>query len=488
LLLYTATMDLVIADEKEFENIALRHDPVYVGVENLVEVLLEFIRKHGLIIYGGLAIDYALRIFGDRLYPDDMLQIDYDFLSPNHIEHSYDLADAFYAMIKQSHGADEAAGVRAINALHVKTMRVDIRDNHFLADLTYCPASLFPKIPVLTYNGVKIIHPDMQRIDIHSSLSFPYDYPPTEVIFSRWKKDITRFKMLAKYYPLTYAGTVVTDVVGGKNTVSGASKVSSKNTVSGKSTIGVMTIPSGVKKYVMTGFSAYGLIYKAVAEKCGSVPGDIIRPDVGENMFYGSTLEIVHFNVEKCAEELKLAHTQRFRPVINMIPEILTGMAPFGKVKIDSTAGRLLSSVSVRVDGTIYRIACAQYLLRQFLAEYHYARMRDGPADIYLNHYVSLMHLMEYEHEWTKNNVSDAEPEDSNRLPVTRLSIVTYGSENVSLSKEVALKRVLTDIGKATSDYLPNNYHPAKKGENMQRPQYDITRNVIFEEAGEEIH
>jgi hypothetical protein len=96
------------------------------------------------------------------------------------------------------------------------------------------------------------------------------------------------------------------------------------------------------------------------------------------------------------------------------------------------------------------------------------------------------MHLMEYEHEWTKSNVSDAD--DSNLLPVTRLSIVTYGSENVSLSKEVALKRVLTDIGKATSDYLPNNYYPAKKGENMHRPQYDIKRNVIFEEAGEEIH
>ena len=224
-------MDLVTAEEGEFENIALMHDPTYVGIEQLIEALIEFIRKHKLIIYGGLAIDYALRLHGDKIYPDALLQVDYDFLSPNHIEHSYDLADMFYAMVRESHGENKASGVRAINATYVKTMHVDIRDNHFLADVTYCPAGIFNVLPTLTYNGIRIIHPDMQRVDIHSSLAFPYDSPPTEVIFARWKKDIKRFHLLAKYYPLHCELPA--------------------------EALPSITVPTDINKYVLTGFCVW---------------------------------------------------------------------------------------------------------------------------------------------------------------------------------------------------------------------------------------
>jgi Poly(A) polymerase catalytic subunit len=530
-------MELILASEKDFENIALRHDPVYAGVETIVDALLEFIKKHELCIYGGLAIDYALRRFGDKLYPDDLLQIDYDFMSPDHIEHAYDLADMFYKMILASHGADEAEGVRTINALHVKTMRVDIRDNHFLADVTFCPASIFPLLPTLTYKGVKIIHPDMQRIDIHSSLSFPYDYPPTEVIFARWKKDITRFKMIAKYYPIEKKA----NAVGGARGVGKAQNANSAATVQANSAatvqtnsaatvqtnitthLGTIIAPAEINKYVLTGFPAYGIMYSVIAQKYGKIPEDIITPTNFQSgntvnakniQLYGSTLEIAHFNPDKCIEELSLAHVHRYHPVINMIPATVTGMASFGKVKIDVTTGRLLSSVSATINGKIYRLACAQYLLRQFLSEYHYARMRSDPiADIYLDHYVSLMMLMEFENtktsipadatdvttdtagivaETTTDTTIDAADvtigtDTTETAAITRLSITTYGDENTSLSKEVALRRTLVDIGKAVSDYLPNNYYPARRGENSTRPQYDIKRNSIFLEAGEEI-
>jgi hypothetical protein len=455
----TRAMNLIIASEKDFENIALKHDPAYIGIEDLITQLIEFIRERGLIIYGGLAIDYAMRLCGDKLYPDDMLQIDYDFMSPNHIEHSYDLADIFYAAVREVHGDEAAEGVRAINALHVKTMRVDIRDNHFLADVTYCPADIFPQIPTLNYQGIKIIHPDIQRIDIHSSLSFPYDFPPMEVIFARWKKDVTRFKMLAKYYPITMP------ILGGSK-------------VRAESAVGNMEIPENVSRYVLTGFSAYGIMYQYVRNVHGSLPANIIPAE--SELLYGNVLEIAHFDPEKCEKELALAHTQKFRPVINMIPEITTGMAKFGKVKIESTRGRLLSYVSAVVGGTTYRLACVQYILRQFLSEYHRAKMSNDPrADLFLAHYVSTMNLMEFENGRTNSS--------GNSSNITRLSVVTYGADNTSLSKEVGMKRVLADMGLGVSEYLPNNYYPAKKREDSARPQYDISRNVIFDESGQEI-
>lgn len=447
-------MEVVAKSCNDYENVALRADPTFVGVEELIELLKNFIREKGLCIYGGLAIDYALRLHGDEIYPADMLQVDYDFFSPDNVEHAYDCADMFYEVVKRVHGEEAAAGVRAINALHVKTMRVDIRDNHFLADITYCPADVFEKLPTLTYDGMKIIHPDMQRIDIHSSLTFPYDNAPTEVLFNRWKKDITRFNLLAEYYPLLSAGDV--ELPAGK--------------------VEIPKLP-----YVICGLTAYGLIYETIREKYNDIPADILAPAGANSVrsavkqyIIGDVFEIVHMNPAKCIEELKLAHCRKYRPLINMIPETVTGMAEFGKVCIDDTSGRLVSIVSTDLGGRTYRIVSAQYLLKQFLAFHHRGRMSGENSNLYLNLYVSTMKLIEFEHG--KNDP----------LPITRLSVVTYGAENVNLSKEVAIRRVLTDIGQAASDYLPSNYYPAKRVADLPRIKYDLSRNVLFKESGEE--
>lgn len=444
-------MNLVLTSEDDYENVALRHDPTFAGVEELIGVLKEFIRSKGLIIYGGLAIDYALRLHGDKIYSDTLLQVDYDFLSPDNVEHAYDCADMFYAILR-NRDEDAAAGVRSINALHVKTMRVDIGDNHFLADVTYCPKVIFNSIPTLEYEGIKIIHPDMQRIDIHSSLSFPYDNAPMEVIFNRWKKDIKRFNLLAKYYPLTTSEMVTTDEY--------------------------IEVPSTT--FVLCGMNAYGMIYESLRRRYSDLPKDIIAPEGvhgGEKArLFGSVYEIVHFAPEKCVEKLKLAHVKKYRPVINMIPETITGMAEFGKVKIDITTGRLLSTVSTEIDGKVYRIACVQYLLKQFLSAHHYSRMNGDDTNKYLQLYVSLISLMEFERAKVQESTAT----------VAQLSITTYGADNVSLSKEVAMRRVFADIGQATADYLPNNYYPARRAEGVLRPQYDFSRNKIFAESGEE--
>jgi hypothetical protein len=152
---------------------------MYQDVVDVIIEVKEFIRKKKLIIYGGTAIDFALRLKGDKIYPDESLSVaDLDFFSPNSVEDAYELADMLY-----NKGYKEA---RSIVALHVITMRVDMGDNHFIADISYIPRDVYDKIPYLTYDGMRIVHPDFQKIDLHSSLSFPYDNTPMEVIFHRW--------------------------------------------------------------------------------------------------------------------------------------------------------------------------------------------------------------------------------------------------------------------------------------------------------------
>lgn len=484
--------DKISQRSKEYENVALRRDPAYDRVDEFISILIQFIRDHGLIIYGGLAIDYALRLFGDKIYPDDLLQVDYDFFSPSNVEHAYDIADAFYKLATSTteHDADLAEGIRAIGALHVKTMRVDIGDNHFIADLTYCPESIFSKLPTLEYQGIKIIHPDMQRIDIHSSLSFPYDYAPFEVIFNRWKKDITRFNLLDKYYPIK------TDKSGGGNKVS--NQVSNKVSNQVDTKISRVTIGNNMRKYVLNGFAAYGAMYTAVSNRYKSVPSDIIEGvfDVAESTItiVGNELEIVHFNIAKCAEEIGLAHVHSYRPYFNLMPELLTGSynGPSGatNVTIQSTQGRLLSTVSVVVNDSTYRLVCAQYLLKYFLSTYYRLKMdpnfRAGfSAEVFLSYYVSTMKLIQFED--AQRNMTGTETGTETAKTITGLSITTYGSDNVSLSKVISVTRILADMKEAEMPYLPSNYYPKNIFGDRKRPQFDYTRNHIYLESGEEI-
>jgi hypothetical protein len=77
-----------------------------------------------------------------------------------------------------------------------------------VADITYLPIEIFNSLPILefplkgTNKSLKFRHPHMQMIDQHRALSLPYENAPREVILHRWKKDMKRFDMLAKHYPV----------------------------------------------------------------------------------------------------------------------------------------------------------------------------------------------------------------------------------------------------------------------------------------------
>ena len=122
-------MEQIIDNSREYEHVAIEHDPMFQHVVTATARVKEFIRETGAILYGGSAIDFALRLKGDKIYPDDMLIVaDLDFFSTNSVEDAYKLTDILYNM-----GFEEA---RAINAVHIGTMRVDIGDNHFIADIS----------------------------------------------------------------------------------------------------------------------------------------------------------------------------------------------------------------------------------------------------------------------------------------------------------------------------------------------------------------
>lgn len=172
---------------------AIHLDPYTTLAAKAIAMTKEFISARGLVCYGGTALDYAARLQGGKIYDDEKLALpDLDFYSADPLRDARDLADILWAA-----GFEET---RVINALHVGTFRVDCGGNHFVADVGYCP--ILADLTTLTYESFKIVHPDYQRLDMHSALSFIYDNPPREVVFARINKDIERFNIIDALYPI----------------------------------------------------------------------------------------------------------------------------------------------------------------------------------------------------------------------------------------------------------------------------------------------
>lgn len=176
----------------DYEVVAQRRDADGPMVDRALELVRKFIVERGLILFGGLAIDYALRLKGDRIYPDDQ-RPDFDFLSPQSVDDAYDLADRL-----QSAGFEDVGAVRGI---HVQTMRV--RTGFiWVADIGYAPPDVFAEIPTFDYRDMRVVHPDYQRMDMHLAFCFPFSGSPREDVFHRWRKDLKRFNLFERHYPV----------------------------------------------------------------------------------------------------------------------------------------------------------------------------------------------------------------------------------------------------------------------------------------------
>jgi hypothetical protein len=179
----------------------------YDDIMAALHIVRAFIVNKNRILYGGMAIDLALKHAQEPgIYHADTLP-DYDFWSPDFMADSIELADILFA---EANRLGVKWDVSAINATHATTRRVRI---NFIpvADITYIPPNIYNAAPTLTVliaphvdvkTKVRIIHPDFQRMDIHRAFSTPLERPPLEVFFNRGAKDQHRGRLLAHAYPI----------------------------------------------------------------------------------------------------------------------------------------------------------------------------------------------------------------------------------------------------------------------------------------------
>jgi hypothetical protein len=269
-------LDIVLSNSKTYEDIQERRTQGFTDIERALDIVRAFIIRKKRILYGGMSIDISLRL-ADKpgIYTDDAIP-DYDFYSPDIEGDANEIADILHAA--------GFTGVNAHNAQHATTRRVKINLANNVADVSYMPAEIYDRIPTQMYKGMRVTHPIFQWMDMHRSLSQPFEKPPWEVITHRVHKDIKRYKLLYEAYgiPLQAPGRKGQQL-GGANTTLNVklSKLSNMSGIDGEIMLG--------------GYQVYGFLYTCMQLMIGegSVIRDVLR-DAG-------TLSSIQKLVDGCA-------------------------------------------------------------------------------------------------------------------------------------------------------------------------------------------
>lgn len=158
-------------------------------VQDMIQIVEDFIKKKNLICYGGVAID-ALLPEQDKIYNKDIELSDYDFFTPNALEDAKELADLYvergYTEVEAKAGSHQGTFKVFCNFLGV-------------ADLTYIPKELFNAIKKdsVRIKGILYCPPNFLKMSMYLELSRPAGQ------IDRFEKVFKRLTLLNKYYPLT---------------------------------------------------------------------------------------------------------------------------------------------------------------------------------------------------------------------------------------------------------------------------------------------
>ena len=157
-------------------------------VKKIITIIETFLKEKKLMCYGGTAINNILPNY-DKFYDTNFEIPDYDFFSPNAIEHAKELADIYI-----NSGFEE---VEAKAGIHIGTYKVFV---NFIpiADITQLDKTIYNSLEKekIEINGINYVPPNFLRMSAYLELSRPAGD------ISRWEKILKRLILLNKHYPL----------------------------------------------------------------------------------------------------------------------------------------------------------------------------------------------------------------------------------------------------------------------------------------------
>jgi hypothetical protein len=355
---------------------------------------------------------------------------------------------------------------------------------------------VFARLPTIDYGGMRVLHPDYQRLDMHLAFCYPFNGAPREDVFHRWAKDVKRFNILQAEYPIR-AGSLAT--VGG-----GTAAASMK-----------AHVDLGEESIALHGIAAFGLLLAALRELRETVklPADGKWPQVvttvGKTSIevslpsdHAAAFEYIAIAtprpLEVCDTRRRAGDTvQWYEPYMDARPEtaVITGSG--APLHVFSTSGRQLAVVAVKAGEGRALMVTPQYLLLHFLLEAHLAP--DESVRSTLTQYYAWTLAILYEGATTINKMATTKENGFDRGKFINsspfgLTTRTMGATNhndayiiniatmaqavgdtppASLGLGVSVKKILDGLP-------PRGYYPPKT-----RPaKFDYTKNALFQRSG----
>jgi len=433
-------------NQAAFKTITQIKDDDHDIVSNALKIVRKYISERRRIIYGGLAIDYALRLKDSSLYPKTELP-DYDIYSPDNVNDAYNvvelLTDSGFENVSTSH------------RMHVQTMGVRINYVNVL-DISFVCPDIYDQLPTLVYDDVLIIHPNFQRIDMHLALSFPFVNPPRESIFNRWDKDTKRLGLYDKYYPI---------------------KQSKPDIEFTHIDISVPLIESvainGFLAYLIIASSPFLDIKQSQKNYTITITDNVahIKYRAPSNMkkLVVSTPYPTEF-IEAYEESLDSQHSY-----MGVKPETLSN----AQIEIYNVENQLLSVTRRDFDGKSIKVASMNYVAAYFLINYQITH-----DSSFLYWYQSLLDISRRAHR-VYQKISTTPSSSFENLVLSApffLSVQTIGSVNISEAHQMYIKQIEHDLGMIVDMHAPPPY-----SSNAERPTFNYTDSPLFQMDGKKM-
>jgi hypothetical protein len=396
-----------------YENIVNTRNITHATIIKALSIVKQFIVKHNLILVGSMAIEGAIRLKGGSLFPIDQLP-DYDFYSPYHANHAYELSRIL--CLEKFHN------VSCIQATHITTMRVRV-DYEVVADITYCPESIYEIVPTLNYDSMRIVHPHFQMIDQHRALSLPFENPGREVIFHRWKKDAQRYDILYGYYPVVpeiqeFVGSTLSDVGTTLVLSEKKSKYNISKRIKDRGYIRPISREMKSRKLEIPLVAVY-VDMKNIRNSCvcgwGGADYKIEKNKLGLSIPHGQPVSVASDDIKEFISDNKLTNVEYYSEYFGKLPRyILATHAKIDrKIQVFDTYGIKLSARKLSEEHNVYMCSIQWVMLFMlvqifsnpskkiiFTAEEQYLRCRqlvasgDYPIiEVYGKHNLSLAFL-----------------------------------------------------------------------------------------------
>lgn len=453
-------------------------------IARALEIVREFIVARRLVVFGGLAIDCALRLRGSSIYPEGE-RPDYDFLSPRSVDDAYDLADLLCR--------EGFPDVSAIRAIHVQTMRVRV---NFVgvADLGYVPPAVFARLPTLDFRGMRIIHPLFQRMDLHLGFTYPLGDPPRENIFNRWPKDQKRLALFDEHWPVACeaaappATRTVRAFFGG-------------------------TLLGG--EAALTGFAGYAVMRARLDELAAAArrPVRCRAPRLKFALVGPATVEMEVPDEAGCrvaaashapeALLMGLPDITRHEPYLDVMELTTAGE----NVEVVNTKNRLLAATLAKTAAGDVFVATPHHVMLYFLCKHFVSSSAAAPSgsgaapSVYLDYYRHCQEVVAEAHEIFADRLARAAGADDARKVMDlyaaspfAATVTTVGTANVNPAYCIILAEAVKAVKGDPPTHvpgllefikqlegLPTNYFPGGK---KTRPVFDYDQCALFRRSG----